>query len=191
MSLERLIGRKLRGMRPGMRSLASHQTPLSWLPDVIRVESRSFTAGETIPARYSRDGEGLSPELHWSGAPAETAAYALLVEDADPPMPRPFVHAIVIDIPAAVRQIAEGGLPCPGFRRVQPPGRMGLNSLRLARYMPPRPIRGHGVHRYVFQVYALSRVLEMQRSIGRGELIEAIAGHGLARGELVGLYERT
>ncbi len=191
MSLERLIGRKLRGVRPGMRRLASHQPPLSWLPEAIRVESSSFAPGAAMAARYSRDGEGTSPELHWSGAPAETVAYALLVEDADPPMPRPFVHAIVVDIPAAVREIAEGGLPRSSARGVQPPGRMGLNSARLARYMAPRPISGHGVHRYVFQVYALSRMLDMRRALGRGELVEAIAGHGLARGELVGLYERT
>src|ERR1700730_4194334 len=67
-----------------------------------------------MPARYTADGEGLSPPLEWSGIPNDAAATAILIEDPDAPSPRPLVHGIVAGLSAAHQGgVGEGGLNYP------------------------------------------------------------------------------
>ncbi len=63
----------------------------------IEVASLAFADHAPIPARYTADGDGLSPPLAWRALPPEASAVVLLVEDADSPTPNPLVHAIVVD----------------------------------------------------------------------------------------------
>ena len=71
------------------------------------------------------------------------------------------------------------------------PQALGRNSFLKPEYLPPDPPSGHGAHQYAFQIFALDKVLELDEAPGRGALIEAMKGHVLAMGSLVGRYERS
>ena len=58
-------------------------------------------------------------------------------------------------------------------------------------WLPPDPPPGHGIHRYVFQVFALRSGTDFSASPGRQELIDAIANRAVAGGYLIGTYERA
>ncbi|HET9716443.1 MAG TPA: YbhB/YbcL family Raf kinase inhibitor-like protein [Pseudolabrys sp.] len=51
----------------------------------MSISSPAFADGQAIPAKYTADGEGVSPPLEWSGAPAGTKSFLLVVEDPDAP----------------------------------------------------------------------------------------------------------
>jgi hypothetical protein len=99
----------------------------------------------------------------------ETAEFVLIVEDPDAPLPRPFVHAIVIGIPPESSKLAEGALSAllPTSQ-----GMLGRNSFGLAAYVGPRALPGHSPHTYVFQILALGKRLSFAASepprVGRG-----------------------
>ncbi len=188
--LERMphaVGEALTGVRAGLQGTAFHGSFVA-APDTIRVTSPVIAEGGTIPARHTADGAGVSPPLAWAGVPAGAAALVLLVEDADSPTPKPFVHAIAWNLPAGDGGLAEGDLSGPASRGSVPD--LGRNTFLKAGYLPPDPPNGHGDHRYLFQVYALDAPLDLEGTPGRGALLEAMAGHVLARGALTGLYRR-
>jgi Raf kinase inhibitor-like YbhB/YbcL family protein len=142
----------------------------------IDVSSAAFAEDGPIPAQYTSDGEGLSPPLEWHGVPMNAEAVVVLIEDVDGPA----VNAVVWDLPGSDASLPEGALPCSCDSGKAP----------TATYRPPDPPAGRGPHRYAFQVFALDTVPRFESLPGRTELIERIKGHVLARGALVGTYER-
>lgn len=182
-----ILGEALKSLRPGLEKLVAF-TAFADAPEVIAVDSPAFGHGAPIPARYTEDGGKLSPPLRWRNVPAGTGAVALLVEDADSPSINPLVHAIVPDLAAGDGDLAEGALKSPGG-----PGEahaLGRNSFMKAEYLPPDPPTGHGPHRYAFQVFALDRAPQLGAEPGRDAFVQALAGHVLAKGVLIGTYER-
>jgi Raf kinase inhibitor-like YbhB/YbcL family protein len=182
------IGHLLERVRPGMDKLVWAHDGLQ-APESITVESEAFADDTPIPARYTDDGEGLSPPLAWSGLPPAAAEVVLIVEDADSPTPVPLLHGLAWRLPAGPARLAEGDLPSPAG-----PGRftaLAKNSFGKAQYLPPDPPTGHGRHRYVFQVFAVDHPLDVKDDASKHEVIDAMTGHVLARGRLVGLYERA
>ena len=150
--------------------------------------SPAFGDHAAIPPQYSCDGEGLSPPLGWSGEPPHTASYVLIADDPDAPDPeapkRTFVHWVLYNIPAPVRELEEGMLAA-----ALPDGaREGRNDGGSAGYTPPCPPIGR--HRYFFKLYALDAELGDLGEVTKQELERAIEGHVLERAELVGTYER-
>jgi hypothetical protein len=117
----------------------------------------------------------------------ETAEFVLIVEDPDAPLPRPFVHAIVIGIPPESSKLAEGALSAllPTSQ-----GILGRNSYGLAAYVGPRALPGHGPHTYVFQISALGKRLSFAQPPTRRELVAALDGVVSARGRLDGTFEQ-
>ncbi len=185
----RSIGEGLRPVRAGLRRLTCNRREFAGLLPAIEVTSPAFGDHEPIPARFTADGEGLAPPLAWRGVPAEARGLALLVEDADPPVPRAFVHAIVPALPPVDGSLAEGELP--NRRRTEQAARMGRNSVAARAWLPPSPPPGHGPHRYCFQLYALDAAPVFDQPPGRTALIRAMAGHVIAMGMLIGTYERA
>ena len=121
--------------------------------------------------------------------PAPTAADVYgLPTYADSPTPKPLVHALVWDLPGSDASLPEGALPTAAASA--PRDALGRNSLLSSSYLPPDPPRGHGPHRYVFQVFALDATLRFESAPGRAELLERIRGHVVAKGLLIGTYER-
>jgi Raf kinase inhibitor-like YbhB/YbcL family protein len=182
------LGRALRRARAGESELTINDPALADVPATIAVSSPAFGDGETIPERYTADGEGLSPPLAWRGVPPGAASVLLMIEDADSPTPEPLVHAIVWDLPGADGALPEGALPSGGHDGEGL--RMGRNSYFSTRYLPPDPPRGHGPHRYAFQVFALRASPPFKGIPGRGAVHQALRQHAMAKGVLIGIYER-
>jgi hypothetical protein len=154
----------------------------------IEVSSPAFMDQGRLPAAYTADGRGTSPPLIWTGAPASAAGLVLIVEDADSPTPHPLVHAIAVNLAPGDGALAEGALnPLPD-RALGPD--VGINSFFKQGWLPPDPPPGHGPHRYVFQIIALSEGFTFGKTPGRSEVLDAIADRSIAAGLLIGIYER-
>jgi len=184
----RPVGSALSVLRSGLDKIAS-LSELAALPETITVESPLFGSGEPMPSRFTADGAGISPPLAWTSVPSETTSLVLLVEDADAPSPKPLVHCIAVDLPRESGGIPEGALNEQAAR--QSGIRLGKNSFLNAEWLPPDPPRGHGVHRYVFQLFALrQRPPHGDSAPGRAQIVEMTRGHGIARGMFIGIYKR-
>jgi Raf kinase inhibitor-like YbhB/YbcL family protein len=178
--LPKAVGNLLHNVRAGEEKLLIHAEELS-APLSIVIESPAFGNAQQIPVRYTADGEGVSPPLRWTGAPPETQCVALIIEDADAPTLQPLVHLIAPCLPL------DGELPEGALSRRTP---TGLNSFLMHGYVPPDPPPGHGVHRYAFEFFALKETPEKPDLFGRGDLINWMRGKVLAKGCLIGMYER-
>lgn len=152
------------------------------------LSSAAFPAGNPIPRRYTCDGEDVSPPLAWTGAPAATRSFALVVDDPDAPDPRAprmtWVHWVLYNLPADC-----AGLP-EGVRAVDLPAgtRQGRNDWRRVGYGGPCPPIGR--HRYFHKLYALDTVLPDLAEPDKGALEQAMRGHVIAEAALVGTYQR-
>jgi Raf kinase inhibitor-like YbhB/YbcL family protein len=180
------IGRALSGIRPGLEKTTIHDPRLAALPDAITLTSLGFLDGTPMPARFTADGPGVSPPLEWRGVPAGTAEVIILIEDADSPTPSPLVHAIVHRLPGRDFGIAEGMISSSPTTLA-----LGRNSYLKTGWLPADPPKGHGVHRYVFQVFALGSAAGLADHPGRGAVVEALVKHATARGTLIGTYQRV
>lgn len=145
---------------------------------MLDVTSRAFGANEDIPAKYTCEGEGLSPPLSWSKVPEAARSVAILVDDPDAP-DGPFTHWLVTDLPSSITTLDEGGaLPHEAS--------VARSDAGNTSYYGPCP--AHGRHRYRFHVYALDTTIG--KTTSREEFLSAIDGHVLDEGELVGTYEK-
>jgi Raf kinase inhibitor-like YbhB/YbcL family protein len=155
----------------------------------LSIRSEAFAAGQPVPVRYTDDGDNLSPPLSWSGLPAGTRELALICDDPDAPRAEPFVHWVMYKIPSSAAGLPEG-LPTDRTLRRPITAVQGRNSWKKAGYGGPSPPRGHGTHHYHFHIYALDEPLNLQPGMDKDALLQAMAGHILDEGDLVGTYER-
>lgn len=187
--LPRWLGSLMTNVRAGHAKLAIVQDDVTHESGFIDLSSPAFTNGGRLPQRFTADGEGVSPPLVWGEVPEGTVSLALLVEDPDAPAPHPMVHGLIWNLPPHVRRLAEGEIVADGFGTAD--GRdVGRNSYFLEGWLPPDPPPGHGVHDYVFQLFALSEAIDVDDNPGRSEVVSAISGRVLAAGMLVGTYSR-
>jgi Raf kinase inhibitor-like YbhB/YbcL family protein len=185
--LPEAIGHALAHQRAGIEKILFHADRRPEETGHIEITSSAFVPGGRLPRRFTADGEGLSPPLSWRNVPAEAVALALIVEDADSPTPEPLVHAIVVEIDPREVAFVEGIFSGPP---AAVPEKLGRNSYLMLGWLPPDPPPGHGVHRYAFEVFALAAAEPLSKSPGRAELAAAIHKHSLARGCLIGTYQR-
>jgi Raf kinase inhibitor-like YbhB/YbcL family protein len=159
----------------------------SGIPKTLSVTSESFTAQADIPAQYSCRGRGLSPAIAWRGEAAAARSYALLMFDIDVPSPRwpvaTFSHWVIYNMPVTLQGIPAGDA---GAEELLKQAEVGMNSLDKAGYAPLCPPSGK--HRYVFRVYALDVPQIKPVSNDRPGVLDAMKGHILAYGELVGRF---
>ena len=150
----------------------------------MKLTSRAFANNEKIPAKYTCEGDDISPPLSWSELPAATRSLALIVDDPDAPDPaaplRTWVHCVIYNLPAS-----SDGLHENVQRLTQ--GHFGLNDWNRAAWGGPCPPIGK--HRYMFKLYALDRMLELARP-SKLDLLHAMAGHVLAEAVLIGTYQK-
>jgi Raf kinase inhibitor-like YbhB/YbcL family protein len=167
-------------------SNALHAGPVSNLS----LSSETFHPDGFIPERNSPQGDNMSPDISWSGAPATTKELVLVVEDPDAPMANPFVHWIVHRISPETTTIPAG---LAGERALVQLGNavQGRNDAMTRGYYGPKPPIGHGAHHYHFQLFALDQTLGLGPDATVDELKKAMSGHVIGFGEIVGLYERT
>ena len=146
--------------------------------------SSAFKQGESIPARYSCDGEDISPELLWTDPPAGTRGFALIFDDPDA-SGGTWAHWVLFNISVAARGLPESVSKAPE----QPDGgRHGSNSWGQPGYGGPCP--PGGIHRYFFKLYALDQALELPALAGKAQLEAAMQGHILGQAELMGTFSR-
>jgi Raf kinase inhibitor-like YbhB/YbcL family protein len=143
------------------------------------LSSPAFDEGGPIPARLTCDGPDQSPPLSWRGAPAGTRAFALLVTDPDA---HGFVHWVAVDIPGSNSGLAEGA---SGTGAAGHEGRNDFGRTGWAGPCPPR-----GVHRYVFELWALREPLGLAGVPTASALRAALPGRVLGEARLTGTYRR-
>jgi Raf kinase inhibitor-like YbhB/YbcL family protein len=182
----RWMGRILRGVRAGERHAASNHSTLLGVPEVISLKSDWFLNGKQMPLRSAGIGvgENISPPLSWSGVPAGTVEVAIMMEDPDAPLPWPFVHMIAYRIAPDKTSVAEGALAHEAIGVA-----FGRSTAGAQGYMGPRPVPGHGPHRYIFQILALSRRTAFSSAPKLKAFLNGIAGTVIGRGTLEGTYE--
>ena len=187
--LPHAVGEALRNLSAALERTVYEEGVASGAPECIALTSAAFQDGGAIPAKYTQDGEKLSPPLAWTGVPQGAAGVVLLIEDPDAPSPSPLVHAIAWALPGADGELAEGALKSKGSAGEGLS--LGRNAFLGAAYLPPDPPPGHGPHRYVFQVYALDTSPDLHGTPIRTQVTHAMKGHVIGRGRLIGTYERA
>src|SRR5262245_5042142 len=154
----------------------------------LTLTSPDFAPNGEIPARFTCEGEDVSPALAWTGVPATARSLALIVDDPDAPDPRvpktTWVHWVLYDLP-----VSASGLPQRVEPRDLPSGtREGLNDGKRTGYGGPCPPIGR--HRYFFKLYALDAELPDLKRPTKAQLEKAMEGHVLDKAELVGTYQK-
>ena len=155
---------------------------------LITVTSAAFPSGGRIPEEYSAYGANRSPPIAWQGIPRGTRAIVLMMEDPQATSPLPFVHWMTI-LPPQLQSLPEGIPPAARIPAL-PLAHQGSNSRSEVGYFGPRPPAGDAPHPYHFQVFAVDIPLNLPAGYNRHAIIEAMKGHVLARGELVGTFSR-
>jgi len=154
----------------------------------MHLSSSAFAHQGAIPSKYTCEGDDLSPPLAWSGAPAGTKSFVLIVDDPDAPDPgaprMTWVHWVLYNIPAATTELTEA-VPTT---RLPAGTREGLNDWKRTGYGGPCPPIGR--HRYFHKLYALDTVLPDLGRAGKAEVEHAMQGHVLAHAELIGTYAK-
>jgi hypothetical protein len=142
--------------------------------------SPAFANGDAIPAKFTCDAEGGSPELDWKGAPPATKSFALIVDDPDAPAGL-WTHWVLFDLPATTTKLAEGA---KGL------GLDGKNSWDATGWGGPCP--PSGTHHYNFRLFALD-VATLGKSAGasRADVEAAMSAHVVGRATLMGTYARA
>ena len=144
----------------------------------LALTSPAFSNDTLIPKRFTCDGAGVSPPLHWAAPPAATRSFALSVKDPDAPGGT-FVHWTAWNISPRARGLARG----------QHPPVEGRNSAGRRGYTPPCPPSG-SAHHYVFRLYALRSTLRLAAGASPVAFDRALRGRVIASVKLVGRYRR-
>lgn len=157
---------------------------------MLQLSSTAFLDGETIPAKYTCDGDRkLSPPLSIRSVPEGAKSLVLIMDDPDIPTAvreargiEVFDHWVLFNIPADTTEILEGAVV----------GTEGVNTSGTSGYTGPCPPPEYepSEHRYIFKLYALDEMLSLSAGATKREVLAALAPHKLAEAELIGRYSR-
>ena len=160
------------------------------LPPMINIKIADFADGARIPNKYTcaAGQNSPSPAMTWSGAPATTQSYALIMHDPDPVLggsaTNDVLHWAIFDIPGDAK-----GLPEGVKSGEQPDGSKHINNIAGGpAYMGPCAPPGHGDHHYTFEVYALNAKLGLPATTSRADLMSAMNGKVVAKGVYIGIF---
>ena len=151
----------------------------------MELKSTAFQEGGRIPAKYTCEGQDISPPLTWDGVPEQTQSLALIMDDPDAPV-GVFTHWVLFNMPPDSLQLPEAisnesQLPSDTLQGKNDFGRLG--------YGGPCPPPGYP-HQYRFTLYALDQQLELKAGVSKKQLLNAMQEHILAQGQLIGTYQR-
>jgi|SRR5436189_1452391 len=142
----------------------------------LSVRSTVFSHNGHIPPEYTCEGRNINPPLEINNIPEETKTLALIVEDPDASH-GVYNHWVVWNI-----------LPNEAIAEGSNPGISGTNSFGKTGYGGPCPPSGS--HRYFFKVFALDTDLDLLAGSAKEALLDAMKGHVLAEGVLMGKYQK-
>lgn len=146
----------------------------------MKIVSSAFRHNGLIPAKYTCDGENISPPLSWAEVPAGAKSFVLIHDDPDavPVAGHVWDHWILINISPETRSIAENSKAGVEMR----------NSFQKTSYGGPCPPNGE--HRYFFKLYALNKTLDLPGKSTKADIEKAMEKYILAKAELIGGYDR-
>ena len=151
----------------------------------MHLTSSAFQNGQSIPSKYTCDGENVSPQLAFADVPKNAKSLVLIMDDPDIPDfvkekfgIEEFDHWILFNIDSRAVEIAEG----------QYLGTQGNNSRGESEYTGPCPPDRE--HRYFFKLYALDTMLNLKEGATKAEVEDALSGHIIVKTELIGKYKR-
>jgi Raf kinase inhibitor-like YbhB/YbcL family protein len=150
----------------------------------IKIHSTAFEEGGMIPKKYSCEGIDVSPPLLWTSIPEGTRSLALTCDDSDAPMGT-WVHWVLFNLPANILELPEN---IPQQRMLANGAKQGMTDFRKIGYEGPCP--PIGTHKYYFKLYALDCMLDLNAGITKKQLTDAMKGHIIAEGQLMGTYKR-
>ena|SRR3989338_2806707 len=142
----------------------------------MELRSPEFKNNEFIPKKFTCRGANINPELIIIDIPQGTQSIALIFNDPDAAS-GDWVHWVIFDIPV-VSKIEQNSAP----------GKQGVNDFGEIGYGGPCPPLG--THRYVFRIYALDAMLNLEEGISKADLEKAMDRHILAKAELIGLFKK-
>ena len=151
----------------------------------MQITSSAFQSGGDIPAKYTCSGQNISPAFSWSDAPAGTQTFALIVSDPDTPS-GDFTHWVLYGLNGTEKSLPEN---VPSQAQLPSGAGQGTNDFGKVGYGGPCPPPGPK-HHYHFTLYALNAKLNLKPGAARAQLEQAMRGHILAQGELVGTFGR-
>jgi Raf kinase inhibitor-like YbhB/YbcL family protein len=151
----------------------------------IELKSDAFDHEMEIPAKYTCEGEDISPDLVWSKPPEGTVELALICDDPDAPMGT-WTHWVMYGIPADTGGFEEA---FPDLEQTKSGILQGENSWGKIGYGGPCPPKGKP-HRYFFKLFALDKALDLKPGMDKEALEKAMKGHIIGYGELMGTYAR-
>src|SRR5438132_6554719 len=155
----------------------------------LKITSSAFQQGGSIPAKYTCEGQDVSPPLAWAGPPGSAMSIAMIVDDPDAPDPakpqRVYVHWVAYNIPvnsSLGENASKSGMPKGAVQ--------GKNDWGKPEYGGPCPPMGR--HHYFFKIYALDTTLTgLSSGATKADLERAIKGHVVDSGELMGTYQKA
>lgn len=143
-----------------------------------------FENHQPIPAKYTCDGENVSPALQFMNVPDKAKSLAIIVDDPDAPRGT-FDHWIIWNLPPDVKKLSEGATE---IKHLTSHPKQGSNGYQENKYKGPCPPPGKP-HRYFFKLYALDALLTLPEGVSKQELENAMKGHILEKAELIGTYQ--
>lgn len=147
----------------------------------IRLTSRSFANGGSIPSTFTCDGFDGSPDLAWNGIPPGTVELAVTMEDRKAPHGG-FTHWTLFGLKPSLSSLPAGRLP-PGAHQ-------GINDFNQAGYGGPCPGYTDGTRRYLITLYALRTRIPLTDGVPPNSVRDQIDGSAIAKGRLTGTYRR-
>ena len=148
----------------------------------MKLTSLNFQNKETIPEKYTCEGESISPQLTWEDYPKETKSFVLIMDDPNA-VGEVWNHWIIYDIPLHTTSIKEG--------EAEPVGtKMGETTNHKKSYVAPCPPKGSGVHNYTFEIYALDIELLKPKDLNKSAIQKTMNGHILSEAILIGQVEK-
>jgi Raf kinase inhibitor-like YbhB/YbcL family protein len=147
----------------------------------------AIPSGQPIPDVNTAFGKNVSPAVAWNGAPPGVRSYVLIVEDSDGHGPTPVLHWLAYNIPGTVtalsKDVRNREAPKSPLGMLQ-----GINYAGGVGYIGPNPPRSDPPHHYHFEVFALSRMLNLKPKQSLEKVIAAMNDGVMAEGEAVAVF---
>jgi Raf kinase inhibitor-like YbhB/YbcL family protein len=151
----------------------------------FHIRSSAFVQGGQIPQKYTANGQNVSPPLTWTSPPSNTKSFTIICEDSDTSTSSGglFCHWIIFNIPGNATQLEEG---ITNQKTLDNGIKQGTNDFGRIGYSGPSP--PNGTHRYVFKIYALDTILNLEPGVTKQHINDAIQGHILSQTQITGKY---
>ncbi len=146
----------------------------------LKISCPAFENAGEIPKKFTCDGANVNPPLKIGNVPSNAKSLALILDDIDAPRGT-YVHWILWNIAPDIKEIKENSVPEEAVQ--------GMNDFKKRNYGGPCPPRR--AHRYVFKIYALDILLNLNPNSTKKDLEKVMEGHVLFRSQLTGVYKRN